>query len=549
MLNTVTIILIFCWIPNSIQIVKNEQQENISCKCGVGRQTKIVGGDKAIANEFPWAVALTYNGFFGCGGSLINEKYVLTAAHCINNVNPKLMKVVLGAHNLTDPNEKGVSYHPVQRIIKHEGYSEFLLINDIALLELKDEVKMSETTKPICMPDPKELYKGRNLTVAGWGYQKEDNPKVSEVLHKVAVTVLGNPRCRKSYFRFIFKTHICAGYEVGGKDACQGDSGGPLMVKNNNHWHIAGIVSYGKGCARRGYPGVYTRVNKFLPWITKKINGTKLCTPNKNFCGKLGAPSKVVGGEETEPSEFPWMAAFMYNGNLRCGATLINDRFVVTAAHCVQGINSRYARIYLGAHNISLYREKGRVEMSVVKVIIHPQYSTMTHANDIALMELNKPVSFNTKVATACLPPGPEADYESKDAIVIGWGRTEEGGRSSTVLRKAIVPIVPSSTCKDNYGRYRIDPDRMLCAGLEEGGKDACQGDSGGPLMLDNQGHYTLIGVVSFGQGCARPAKPGVYARVAYYTDFISNHTKDALTCPAYITTKHQDQSNFNTFS
>merc|ERR1712212_42405 len=162
-------------------------------------------------------------------------------------------------------------------------------------------------------------------------------------------------------------------------------------------------------------------------------------------------------------------------------------------------------------------------EQTVVlsKIIQHEDYNGFTISNDISLLKLSEPLSFNDYVQGIALPaPGHAA---SGDCIVSGWGTTSEGGSTPSVLRKVAVPIVSDEECRAAYGESDIE-DSMICAGLPEGGKDSCQGDSGGPFACKDTGSTYLAGVVSWGYGCARPNYPGVYTEVAYFVDWVKEN-------------------------
>jgi secreted trypsin-like serine protease len=158
-------------------------------------------------------------------------------------------------------------------------------------------------------------------------------------------------------------------------------------------------------------------------------------------------------------------------------------------------------------------------------VIPHPNYNPYSLDNDVALLKLSSPATLNTRVETVPLLVSPTQDAQAAPgtaAWVTGWGTTAFGGSTSNVLLEVSVPIVTNQTCSQAYWGIT---DNMICAGYEEGGKDACQGDSGGPLVVPNGDGWLLAGLVSFGDGCAKPGKYGVYARVSRYVDWIQQQT------------------------
>uniref|UniRef100_A0A3B3CRK7 Serine protease 27-like n=1 Tax=Oryzias melastigma TaxID=30732 RepID=A0A3B3CRK7_ORYME len=149
-------------------------------------------------------------------------------------------------------------------------------------------------------------------------------------------------------------------------------------------------------------------------------------------------------------------------------------------------------------------------------IVCHPDYDSDTYNNDVCLLKLSAPVQFNQYIQPVCLASQSSAFHDGTSSWVTGFGYSPD------VLQEVNVPIVGPNRCRCYYGDSNEITDNMLCAGLENGGKDSCQGDSGGPLVILRDSTWIQGGVVSFGQGCAQPEKPGVYARVSEYQDWIS---------------------------
>jgi len=167
-------------------------------------------------------------------------------------------------------------------------------------------------------------------------------------------------------------------------------------------------------------------------------------------------------------------------------------------------------------------------DIPVAKTTLHPSYNSDTSANDIAILKLQKPLQFNRYVQPACLPSNDYAYPAGEHVIISGWGALNEGGGSPNILNVAYVPLITDTQCQDKYRRYGYTiSDDMVCAAFESGGIDTCQGDSGGPLVsgdMKGTSGFTLVGVVSWGVGCARTGVPGVYARVTYFLKWISEN-------------------------
>jgi len=230
---------------------------------------KIVGGSDATPGEFPYQISFQDTqwgfAFHFCGGSILDEDTMITAAHCVhgkNYNNPKHLQIVAGEHNMrvTEGHEQTKQ---VRRIIIHENYSPYKMENDIALLKLSSRLSMNTYVQPVALPRNGQQTTGTTCVVSGWGSLSEGG-SAPAVLQKVNLPSMTDAECRRAYGQSqIFESNLCCGYPNGGKDSCQGDSGGPLYCNG----YQAGVVSWGIGCARPGYPGVYTEVSYFIPWI------------------------------------------------------------------------------------------------------------------------------------------------------------------------------------------------------------------------------------------------------------------------------------------
>jgi hypothetical protein len=271
-----------------------------SGKCGLGYEDRIFGGTETEVNEFPWLTLLQYRKgdrlFFGCGGVLLNENYVLTAAHCLDAALPPgitLVGVRLGEWDTTTEKDCDDSFAnevicsepavdiPVAEKIPHEGYDPANQhhYNDIAILRLASPVRFSDFIKPICLPSTQTLksvnHVGEPMVVAGWG--RTETKAKSERKLKVQVDGVDLNQCAYKYSSInvnLQQTQVCAG-GLEGQDSCQGDSGGPLMTRYTTgkaFWYLVGVVSFGpRDCGSAGWPGVYTDVSKYIDWINSKV--------------------------------------------------------------------------------------------------------------------------------------------------------------------------------------------------------------------------------------------------------------------------------------
>lgn len=232
-------------------------------------QGRIVGGRETSIEEHPWQVSLQMSGFHFCGGSIISEDTILTAGHCTVNYPASMMKVRLGSST----SASGGALHEVQKVVRHENFRtgrRGIPENDVAVLKLKSSIDLGKTSQPIVLFDAKEnTPDGVLSTISGWGNVREGG-NAPAVLHTVDVPIVSKTDCSKAYEKWggIPEGQICAAFPAGGKDTCQGDSGGPLVIGGRQ----AGIVSWGNGCARKGYPGVYTEIAAVREWIKEHAN-------------------------------------------------------------------------------------------------------------------------------------------------------------------------------------------------------------------------------------------------------------------------------------
>ncbi|XP_051173898.1 vitellin-degrading protease-like [Leptopilina boulardi] len=225
---------------------------------------KIVGGDEIDITNAPYQVSLYMRGNFFCGGSIISENYILTAGHC-SRYNTDAYTIRAGSSYIY----KNGSEHNVIEVINHENFGTIdgILANDIALMKVDPPFQLDATRQTIkLMGKGKTLAAGLNGLVSGWGRLTEGG-LAPRKLQGVIVPLISKKSCQQQYSFMgrIPDGQICAALPQGGKDACQGDSGGPYVVGNS----LAGIVSWGVGCARPKMPGVYTEVSHYRDWIEK----------------------------------------------------------------------------------------------------------------------------------------------------------------------------------------------------------------------------------------------------------------------------------------
>ncbi|XP_046563716.1 chymotrypsinogen A-like [Haliotis rubra] len=237
-----------------------------------------MGGNSAHEGEWAWQVSLQYSSGYQrsahfCGGVLIKDRWVLTAAHCVIRRLSGLMKVVIGAHNLqkTSRFQVKVGVESLHMHPKYENMGSYP--NDIALIKLADPVDVnSGFIREVCLPKPYEVIADESAYsretgcwVTGWGLTSKW--RYSDVLQEVRIGLVNNTYCAKLWRGYVNNNHICVG--MGNKGACRGDSGGPMMCSKNGRFYLAGITSWGEEtCSEFGYPNIFTRVANYMNWIT-----------------------------------------------------------------------------------------------------------------------------------------------------------------------------------------------------------------------------------------------------------------------------------------
>ncbi|XP_075984579.1 venom protease-like [Anticarsia gemmatalis] len=244
--------------------------ENRGCGLSTRQQSRVLGAAQANPRDWPWMASVTPEGFEQyCGGTLITDRHVLTAAHCTRRWKAEELLVRLGEYDFRRTNDSRTSNFKVLEVRQHEGFQIANYRNDIAILKLHRPAVFNTYVWPICLPPVSLQLTGEPAIVIGWGTQQFGGPH-STVLMEVTVPVWDQETCAASFTDSVFDENICAGGHEGGKDSCQGDSGGPLMYQMpSGRWTIIGVVSWGVRCGEPNHPGIYTRVEHFLPWIVQ----------------------------------------------------------------------------------------------------------------------------------------------------------------------------------------------------------------------------------------------------------------------------------------
>ncbi|XP_014787085.1 transmembrane protease serine 2 [Octopus bimaculoides] len=236
--------------------------------------------------------------------------------------------------------------------------------------------------------------------------------------------------------------------------------------------------------------------------------------------------SYIVGGTEAYPGSWPWIVMLLVSGVRMCAGTILNNDWVLTAAHCFDYAQLRNASLWnvtSGKHH-SNCTDTTEQEWPVSQIVIHPGYVAPTNENDIALLKLSKPLTYNCRTQPICLPKDDKPLKTGRFCKIAGWGMTFGKG-SRTALNELTLPVINGSLCGSlEYYGNRYHEENMVCLGYPEGGLDACNGDSGGPMVCNNNGKWILSGVTSWGLGCAQPKQPGVYTRIRPFMTWIKKY-------------------------
>jgi len=311
-------------------------------------------------------------------------------------------------------------------------------------------------------------------------------------------------------------------------------------LRPEEHWRTAKPRDFSKFKPKHA---MYPKQTEDITWEEQMIKLTKAAKevsakkgfklpPTKDFADECGIEGparsdKIVGGMEAEEHQWPWIVALFIDDAWFCGGALISDTHVLTAAHCAE--DAFYFDILAGAHNVRESSEPNRVEITSYNGFTHEDWDSSDLSNDIALIVLPEPITFNDYIKPSCLPSSGDTADEGEMVTAIGWGRPSDSASSiSPVLRMVSdLPVISNAECNAIYG---IVGPGVVCIDTA-GGKGTCNGDSGGPLNMKSSAKgagdkWTQVGVVSFGAsaGC-EVGYPAGFSRTEYYLDWISDNT------------------------
>ncbi|KAL2098742.1 hypothetical protein ACEWY4_005222 [Coilia grayii] len=255
--------------------------------------------------------------------------------------------------------------------------------------------------------------------------------------------------------------------------------------------------------------------------VTRKPS---LIETNSYMCGRPTFTNTAVGGQGSTAGKWPWQASLQMHRRHFCGGSLINRQWILTAAHCFSSSDPTNLTVHLGLEHLDV-RGPNEVTRTLTRIILHPNYDSISNDNDIALLKMTTPVTLSDYIIPVCLACCNSVFHNGIDSWFTGWGNIGEGVPlpSPGALQEVNVPVMGNKQCNCLNGIGTITQN-MICAGLLPTDKESCQRDSGGPMVNQQNSVWIQSGIVSFGKGCTRPGYPGVHTRVSHYQAWIESH-------------------------
>ncbi|CAM4814297.1 unnamed protein product [Rotaria magnacalcarata] len=529
------LLLIFIWVPFVASYYECDQRL-VLCGCGlknVEMNVHIANGEDAIPYSWPMIVSLRYdclnNGNVSthcCSGTILSASYILTAAHCVENINESSLLLV-------------------DQIFIHPNWTAHVngFRNDIAILHLTESLDFStnlliaRTRLPSQSNSTNDITKyppsNSSLVVIGWNFRTTLNSTARDILQQATLISIhhNHSSCAASINHI--ETQFCAGRYEDCKGTCVGDSGGPILRWIGDRWEQVGIVSYGlDNCESANHQMIFTRITAYYDWIERVMNqwnstaittaatatataittinrplSVYRCSKNNTLCGcgfnnVALTTTRIVGGEEAIPYSWSMIVSLRYdclnNGNFTthcCGGTILNSYYILTAAHCVDKINlssvlSQNITIAAGIHNLT---EINQTIRRVDQIFIHSEYAGQQDLfkNDIAILHLSEPLDLDTNpfITQTCRPLRMNSSenimaYPSNGSrlAVVGWSAANRPANIiPQLLQQLYIRTIHhnDSTCARSIGHVTV----QFCGGVYDGGKGICYGDSGGPIF------------------------------------------------------------------
>ncbi|XP_037087887.1 coagulation factor X-like [Pollicipes pollicipes] len=485
-----------------------------------------------------------------CGGALLNERFVATAAHCLGQFQKNRLLVRVGDFDLHYDTDAAHQDLLVDRIYLHPAYEHYRKHNDLALLRLSTAARLGPLVRPVCLPPAGVNLTGQWTSLAGWGHT-DFGGESSAVLQEVRLPLVDTATC-EAHYRTLgnnFQQDFAPGF--GDTKICAHDTTG----------HDCGLVTPTVRAdfdelelRRRRRRRALDRSHASPPdHIFDRFDARQYDTAEydpdfapytepppaeyrRRVSQQLGEVQFITGGQDAIIGRWPWIALIGEQRPSRiswfCGGALLNERFVATAAHCLGQFQKNRLLVRVGDFDLHYDTDAAHQDLLVDRIYLHPAYEHYRKHNDLALLRLSTAARLGPLVRPVCLPPA-GVNLTGQWTSLAGWGHTDFGGESSAVLQEVRLPLVDTATCEAHYrtlgNNFQQDfapgfGDTKICAHDTTGhGRDSCQGDSGGPMTFRDpaSGRVQLVGIVSTGVGCGHPTFPGVYTRVAMYVDWI----------------------------
>uniref|UniRef100_A0A1I8NLI1 Peptidase S1 domain-containing protein n=1 Tax=Stomoxys calcitrans TaxID=35570 RepID=A0A1I8NLI1_STOCA len=509
-------------------------------------QPRIVGGNFAKVGQFPYQVSLLVNGQHNCGGSIISELYVVTAAHCVvidqSTIRIPLDMLSVRAGSLVTTS--GGQHVAVAEVRIHPTYRWFN--HDIALVKLAEPLHFNDNVKAIALAK-KNPPSGVYVSTSGWGRTSTNGPFSPLLKHNTLVS-LTNGDCKKWLKSFVPASVICF---VGAADngICRGDSGGPAVYNKT----LVGVVNYYEnGCGydpdgfasvalnhawlvanSRDYSTIFM-ISK-LGWVIyrkqskmsfgsifhKHLLIALLCLLHQQAtkAGKvkpsLPLRARILGGSDAAEGQFPHQVSIRIGETHICGGSIISPSYILTAAHCAYAGEEPIDPSYLSIRAGSIYVNRGGQEANVSEITVHPSYNE--NDNDIALMKLAAPLQMNENVRAIELAT--EEPPVGSFVTTSGWGRLSQDGAQPEILQYFAMLGLPNAECKTWLPRLS---DNTICL-VHFNGQGVCRGDSGGPAVYDGK----LVGVTNSVLGVCGRFGPDVFSSVAHHRDWVVRNSRE----------------------